>query len=244
MNKDREKMILEILLKEKQVSVKDLAARLYASEPSIRRDLTSLQAQNFIRRVHGGAVLEKNALSKTKLPYIMREQEHFSEKNTIASHAADMVKDGDTIFLDASSTASCIVPYLKDKHQITVITSGIQTLNLLSEHRINAICTGGRSINSRLSLVGDDAMRTINTYRADLCFISCRGISDDGELSDIAIEENLVRREMIKRSKKAYLLCTKNKFHASYFHRLCHASDLSGIIVSEELPRSLQQYRA
>lgn len=243
MNKDREKLILEILLQEKEVNVKDLAARLYASEPSIRRDLNSLQKQNLIRRVHGGAVLEETGVSKTKIPYLIRELEHSSEKNIIAKYAADLVKDGDTIFLDASSSACRIIPYLTERKQITVITSGIQALNLLSEYEINAICTGGISINSCLSLVGNDAHRTIHTYHADICFISCRGISAEGELSDISIEENLVRREMIKRSKKSYLLCVKEKFNTTYFHKLCDASELSGIIASEELPEALQKYK-
>lgn len=243
MNKDREKLILEILLKEKQVNVKDLAGRLYSSEPSIRRDLASLQRQNLIRRVHGGAVLEENNTSSMKIPYLIREMESSSEKNILARYAANLVKDGDTIFMDASSSVCRIIPYLTDKKQITVITSGISALNLLSEYGINTICTGGSSMNSCLSLVGDDAIRTINTYRAELCFISCRGISEDGELSDISMEDNLVRREMIKRSKKSYLLCAKDKFNTSYFHKLCDASDLNGIITSEELPKSLQKYK-
>lgn len=243
MNKDREKAILEILLKNKQVNVKDLAAQLFASEPSIRRDLSSLQKQNLIRRVHGGAILEENTASSTKIPYLLRDMEHSSEKNIIAKYAIDLVKDGDTIFLDASSTACRLIPYLTERKHITVITSGIQALNMLSEYGINAICTGGNSLNSCRSLVGDDALRTINTYRADLCFISCRGISEDGELSDISIEENLIRRCMIKRSKKSYLLCVKDKFNTSYFHKLCDASELDGIITSEKLPSSLQKYK-
>lgn len=243
MNKDREKLILEILLKEKEVNVKDLAGRLYSSEPSIRRDLASLQQQNLIRRVHGGAVLEENNRSALKIPYLVRDMESSSEKNIIAKYASNLVKDGDTIFMDASSSVCRIIPYLTEKKQITVITSGVSALNLLSEYGINAICTGGNSINSCLSLVGDDAIRTIQSYHAELCFISCRGISSDGELSDISVEDNLVRREMIKRSKKTYLLCVKDKFNTNYFHKLCDASDLNGIITSEELPESLQKYK-
>lgn len=243
MNKEREKLILEILLKEKKVNVKDLASRLYASEPSIRRDLANLQNQNLIRRVHGGAILEENGVSHSKIPFLIRELESSSEKTIIARFATDLVNDGDTIFLDASSSANRLVPFLAGKKQITIITSGIQTLKDLAEYGINAICTGGRSINSCLSLVGDDAMRTICSYRANICFISCRGISDDGELTDISIEENLIRREMIKRSKKSYLLCVSDKFNTSYFHKLCDVSDLNGIITSEELPESLRKYK-
>lgn len=243
MNKDRERLILEILLKEKSVDVKDLSRRLYASEPSIRRDLTSLQKQNLIRRTHGGAVLEETGATHSKIPFIIRDLEYSSEKTIIAQYAANLVKNGDTIFLDSSSSTSRLVPFLAQKTQITVITNGIQTLKLLAEYEINAICTGGNSINSCLMLVGDDAHRTIGNYYADICFISCRGISSDGELSDIAIEGNLIRREMMKRSKKTYFLCTKGKLNTRHFHRLCDISDIDGIITTGELPPSLQKYK-
>lgn len=243
MNKDREKLILEILLKEKKVNVKDLSERLYASEPSIRRDLANLQNQHLLRRVHGGAILEETALSHAKISFSIRDLEYSSEKTIMAKYAASLVKDEDIIFLDASSSTNRIIPFLAEKNQITVITSGIQALQTLTEYEIPAICTGGISIHSCLSLVGDDAIRTIQNYHADICFISCRGISNDGELSDIAVEENLVRREMIKRSKKSYLLCSQAKFNTSYFHKLCDASDLDGIITGGELPQSLQKYK-
>ena len=69
MSVEREKQILEILLKEKKVSVQQLAKVLYVSEPSVRRDLQSLEKQSLIKRVHGGAVLEETALSKNKIPF-------------------------------------------------------------------------------------------------------------------------------------------------------------------------------
>ena len=69
MNKNREKEILEILLKQKNVTVKQLADSLFISEPSIRRDLASLEKQHLIKRIHGGAVLEETMLSKNKIPF-------------------------------------------------------------------------------------------------------------------------------------------------------------------------------
>ena len=84
MNTDRERAILEILLKEKQIRVKDLAKQLYASEPSIRRDLASLEKQHLIKRVYGGAVLEENGISMIKIPFTIRELEQSREKVLIA----------------------------------------------------------------------------------------------------------------------------------------------------------------
>ena len=101
MNKDREKAILEIAIKEKRVTVKNLAQRLYASEPSIRRDLSSLETQRLLKRTHGGAVLDENALSEIKIPFLIRELEKSDEKVKIARKAAELVADNSVLFLDA-----------------------------------------------------------------------------------------------------------------------------------------------
>lgn len=80
MNKEREKSILEIAIKEKAVTVKNLAQRLYSSEPSIRRDLCSLEKQGLLKRTHGGAVLNENALNEIKIPFLIRELEKAMKK--------------------------------------------------------------------------------------------------------------------------------------------------------------------
>lgn len=230
MSIDREKQILEILLKEKKASVQDLAKALYISEPSLRRDLQSLEKQNLIKRFHGGAILEETALSKNKIPFLIREYEQSSAKALIAKKAISLINDNDVIFLDASTSCYYLIPLLASKRNLTVITNGVKALSKLAEYGINTISTGGSLINSCLSLVGAEAYKTIENYNADIAFFSCRGVSDDGFLTDIAPEENNVRKKMIKHAKRAYLLCATEKLHKSYFHNLCHKDDISGII--------------
>ena len=82
MSTEREKQILEILLKEKRVGVPQLAKALFVSEPSVRRDLQSLEKKNLIKRVHGGAILEESALSKNKIPFLIREYEQSGAKGS------------------------------------------------------------------------------------------------------------------------------------------------------------------
>ena len=78
--------------------------------------------------------------------------------------------------------------------------------------------------------MGEDAFKTIESYNADIAFFSCRGLSDEGYLTDIAPEENHIRKRMIKNSNKAYLLCASDKIGKKYFHNLCHKDELTGII--------------
>jgi len=230
MNIDREKQILEILLKEKRATVQQLAASLYISEPSVRRDLASLEKQNLIKRVHGGAVIEETALSKNKIPFLIREYEQSSAKVQIAQKAISLVNDNDVVFLDASTSCYYLIPFLATKRNLTVITNGVKALSKLAEYDITTFSTGGALVNSCLVLVGEEACSTVESFHADVAFFSCRGVSDDGYLTDIAREENIVRKRLIQNAKRSYLLCATEKFGKTYYHNLCHKDAITGII--------------
>lgn len=235
MSKEREKQILEILLTKKKVTVKELSELLYVSEPSVRRDLTSLEQQNLIKRVHGGAIIDQSALSKNKIPFLIREYEQSSAKVIISQKAIELVKDNDVVFLDASTSCYYLIPFLASKNGLLVITNGVKALTKLAEYDIRAISTGGTLLNGDLSLVGDEAYGNIERINADIAFFSCRGVSDDGYLTDINPDENNVRIKMIKNSRKAYMLCAKEKIGKRYFHNLCHKDDIDGIITEEQV---------
>lgn len=242
MNAERKNQILKILLKDKEITVKELARRLYTSEPSIRRDLTELENEKLIRRIHGGAILEEHSESLIKIPFMIRELEDYDAKNIIAQKAAELVKDGDVIMMDASSSAYAMIPYLTKKSNITVITSGVKALMRLAECGIDTYSTGGHLLSSCYSLTNDDAHQIISRYNADIAFFSCRGISPNGMITDFSIEENLVRQKMIEYSKKSVLLCSTKKMNQAYMHNLCSIRDISQVISEEDsLPHNLQK---
>ena len=237
MNQERKKKILEILLKEKSVSVRDLSQRLYTSEPSIRRDLCELEKQKLLRRIYGGAVLEEHSDSFLKIPFLLREMEDHDAKDIIAKKALEWVNDGDVIMLDASSSAYALIPLLRQRTNVTVITSGVKALMRLAEYGINAYSTGGHLLPSCLSLTDSDSQDMIARYNADTVFFSCRGISPDGMITDLSIEENLVRRAMIRHSKRAVLLCAGEKLGKTYMNNLCHVSEIDAVLSEVELPK-------
>lgn len=232
MSKERDKIILELLLRNKKVTVKELAAVLYVSEPSVRRDLAGLERQNLIKRIHGGAMIEDSAVAKNKIPFKVRELEESSAKVVMAQEAAKLVEDGNIVFLDASTSTYNLIPFLEGKKNITVITNGVRALERLAEYGINTISTGGTLDRDCMSLVGEEAYKTIETINADICFFSCRGIDADGNITDIFSAENYIRERMIKHSKRAYLICAKEKFGKKYFHNLCHKNEIDGVISS------------
>lgn len=242
MNTNRENQILEILIKERAVSVKDLAKRLYSSEASVRRDLNNLERLKILRRTHGGAVMLDISGTDVKIPFIFRELEQHDAKVIIAKKASEFIKDGDVIMLDSSSSTYELIPFLKNFSGLTVITNNLKTLSALCECGIKAYSTGGQVIHSCMSLVGSDALDIISRYNADIFFFSCRGLSLDGRLSDISIEENVVRRKMMSRSKMKVFLCNDKKIGTTCFHNLCHLSDVDRIISNSPIPEELLKY--
>ena len=241
MSKEREKEILKILLAKKKISVAELSELLFASESSVRRDLTRLENQQLIKRVHGGAIIEENSISMLKIPFVIRELEYSEAKVEMAKKAMSYINDYDVIFLDASSSAFNLVPFLTVKNHLTVITSGTKALVKLGEYGIKAISTGGELLPSCHSLVGEAAYKTIETFNANAVFFSCRGLSDDGYITDISDSENCVRKHMIEHSRNSYLLCNGNKIGKKYFHNLCTVKDITKIISEAPLPERFQQ---
>ena len=230
MSNERDKIILELLLKKKKITVKELSETLYVSEPSVRRDLARLESQNLIKRSHGGAMIEENAVSRNKIPFKVRELEESGAKIVMAKAAAELIEDGNVVFLDSSTSAYNVIPFLADKNGLTVITNGVRALERLAEYGISTISTGGNLDVSCMSLVGDEAHKTIESFYADICFFSCRGLDREGNMTDIFSAENYVRLRMIKHSKRAYLLCAGEKFGKRYFHNLMNLKAVDGLI--------------
>ena len=237
---EREEKILCLLAADEVISVEEIAKRLYISKPTVRRDLDKLSKKGLIARTHGGAMLIKKAADAT-IPFALREQEQNSAKAIMASKAVQFIKDGDTVMLDGSTSAFAIVPLLAEFKNLIVITSSAKSSFMLGQMGIKNICTGGHMVNKSLSYVGEDAVRTVNNYNADVVFFSCRGVSTDGFLTDNSIEENQLRKAMIKKARKAVFLCDQSKFDKTYLNNLCHVSEIDEIISDGKLPETLAQ---
>lgn len=225
---ERQEKILELLREQPDLKVAELAKRLYVSEPTVRRDFTELDARGLIRKVYGGAVLPDHA--DRTVPFVLRENEKSQAKTVMGRRAAALIPDGAVLLLDGSTSAFHLVPYLTDKKDLVVITSGAKTALALAEAGICTYCTGGRMLIHSYSYVGAQAERFLADINADLAFFSCRGLSDDGGVSDSSEEETHLRRVMMSRSRASYLLCDSGKFGKSYLFHLCNADRLSGVI--------------
>lgn len=217
------------LLSQKPYSIKELSQKLFISEPTVRRDVILLQEKDLVNRKRGVISLKTNSPDQ-RIPLFIRHFEQNQSKQIIAQKASLHIKDGYVIMLDASTTAFHILPHLTQFKNILVVTNGAKTALESASLGIKTICTGGEMTLESFSYVGCDAEKTLTGYNADVAFFSCRGISDDGIVSDNSILENSMRKIMIKNSKKSYLLCDTSKFGKIYLNTLCHSDEIEKII--------------
>lgn len=238
MQEERKKTIIDILAKNYSVTVNELVKILYVSHATVRRDLTELSQERLIKKVYGGAVALKG--SAIEEPLSVRQKENLVKKNYLGRIAANLIKDGSTLFLDSSSTCLAMTDYLSNISNLTIVTNGIQVLDKLSNfnHTV-AFCCGGRIRENTKSLVGSSAIEYISRFNADYAFISCRGLSEQGILTDSSEEEVAVKLAFIKNAAKAVLLIDSEKFDKKFFVKIIDLSELDILISDSKPPKNI-----
>ena len=220
------------LLAQKPHSVKELSRKLFVSEPTVRRDVALLQEREMLTCKRGIVTLKTNSPDR-RIPLFIRHLEQNEAKEQIARAAARHIRDGFVIMLDASTTAFHLLPYLTEFQNILVITNGAKTALEAAAMGIRTICTGGELARESFCYVGTDAEDVLRRYNADVAFFSCRGVTEEGLITDNSILENAMRRIMIRNARESYLLCDKSKHGKTYLNTLCAVKDLTGIISDE-----------
>lgn len=237
---ERQNQILEILKKRKAVSVEELCQMLYSSGATIRRDLTILETGGQIQRTHGGAVYLEGSAADS--PLMLRETENRQAKNTIAQKAGALLRDGQTLFIDSSSTAGTLAGLLGGLRNMRVITNSLKTVNLLAQlGNVEVYCTGGRLRESARSMVGPAALRFLAGFRADYAFLSCRGVSLQAGVTESSEDEAAVKLACMQNAERTVLLCDKSKLEKQYFCKVCDLSQLWQIITDGPLPEAYQR---
>jgi DeoR family fructose operon transcriptional repressor len=212
----RQSKILELLVKNGEVEVSDLADKFTASRETIRRDLREMEASGLLKRTHGGAVpVEKKYSDGYEYPLQARGLQHYEEKQRICRETAKLVEDGDTIFMDNSSTTMNLLKYLPEDFKITIITNSIQVLleaGRLENNNIVVISVGGMFNPKNFSLTGLLSNNYARSFFPDKSIVSCRGIDEKSGITDSSFLEIEVKRKMIDQSKQLIVMADYSKF--------------------------------
>ncbi len=208
---ERRAQIEQIIIKNKSVLVPELAKQFDVTTETIRSDLEKLEKQGVLVRTYGGATLVESVEPDMEIQ--RRDTVNFEGKQAIGKRAAEMIKDGETVFLDASTSSLHLARNIKDKRGITVITNAEKIVSELSEcPEIKVICTGGILNKKNMSYTGRISEEVIRgNYYANKMFFSCRGVTLSRGLMESSEAETEIKKAMMDCSESAIFLCDKKK---------------------------------
>lgn len=222
LTEDRYQKILKLLDKHQTVSLNQLKNNLKASESTIRRDLSHLEKENKLSRIHGGA--KKKLVFDSEYSMSEKTTRNSHEKDLIARYAVSLIEQGDLLYLDAGTTTLAMLPYLKGK-DIKIVTNGVLNANILADLDIETILLGGRIKASTKAVIGSQALKQLEHYRFSKVFLGINGIDREYGLTTPDSEEALLKRTAMNATNDTYFLADSSKFNKVTF---CHVADLEG----------------
>jgi DeoR/GlpR family transcriptional regulator of sugar metabolism len=228
----RRDQILAHLGSHDRSSVVELSQVLGVSEVTVRKDLDVLESQGLLTRVHGGAVA--SGRGRLELYFATREQQHLDEKRRIAQAAAALVRSGQRIFLDASTTALQVARLIKDREGLIVVTNGLYTaLELNFCDGITTIVVGGTMRRRSSSLVGSLNVNALQRLRVDIGFFGARSVSANDGMMEADLDEAQLKQHMVNAASIVVGIVDSSKFGGVAFSAFALPEEIDRIITDD-----------
>ena len=232
---DRRSRLLTLLRERPGIRVAEIAQVLLVSEGTVRNDLNALAREGRLERVRGGGIPSDDQPIYS-LAFNTRLHVHEVEKQRIARWAAELVEDGDTILLDASTTVYRMVPFLNTHHRLTIVTNGIEVGYKLAQNPANSVLMLGGMINPDgilvSSLVNDQFLKDLHIKTA---FVSCSGFTIEAGLTERDILEAQIKAKMIAAADCVVALIDSSKFGKLALVPFAHTAQINRVFTDSDL---------
>lgn len=232
MRSKRIEEIKDYIYKNKTISLNQICNEFNISKSTLRRDLDSILVEGDIKKIYGGVtVLPKKGL----IPFEDRNVAHHAEKMRIASAAAQLVENGDIIFIDSGTTTMHILETIKDKKDITILTNNVQIiLQAMPYDNIKLITLSGALDRKTLSFAGNYAAHVLQNYNISKAFMATTGFSVANGVTNSSPVEFALKRAAVERSQVVYLLADSSKCGEVSLMTYCGLEQIDVLITDSE----------
>ena len=228
----RRNEIMEMLKIDDRVKVSMLVDVFGISDVTIRNDLSEMEQQGLLRRVHGGAVSTKKSYYDMSLNDRMNINKE--EKIRIAKACAALIKDGDTLMIDSGTTTRYLAKELAERSNLTVVTNALLIAQEFAyNNSVNVILLGGQLDLQYQFAFGNETISQTQKYRADKMVIATDGISVSHGLTTYHHQEADVSRHMIERANQILAVADHSKIGKEGFAYISPLSCVSVLITDE-----------
>lgn len=242
-SRERLQTIESILSLVGRVNVVDLAEQFDVAQETIRRDLSRMESDGLLRKIHGGALAEQGKFEKS---FAARIAMNAPEKHILAELATQLISPGSTIFLDFGTTAHAFAEHIKSKSDLTVITNSHMTATTLANNsNCEVFMLGGRYDDQEKANFGTATVENIQNFYVDTAVLSIGGIDVETGFTVESIDEAMVARAMISRSSKRIILADPSKYECKKVVRVAEFRQVDYLVSSarpgKEIVASLEQ---
>ncbi len=232
---ERHKSIIKMVENNGTLSVSDLSRKLSVSEITIRRDLDRLSRDGLLKRTRGGAASIEDNLSD--LGFFERRTNNPEKKMAVARAASDFISEGDSLFMDASTTCLALADALAEDCSLSVLTNGLHTALKLSEKPgVTCVMLGGTVRVQNYSTVGPATISDAARYSVDKVFLSARAVDRSLQTYEASELDASIKQTMVERGKEVILLVDSSKLNKVSLIPALNPSRLNVFITDQEAP--------
>lgn len=224
----RRQAILDTLATTGRVDVAAMADELSVTSETVRKDLTALERQGHLRRVHGGAIPPQDLSFE---PDVTTRIAYAEEKRRIAKAALAHLPRTGTILIDAGSTTARLAELIPPDRHLTVFTNTLPiALTLTAKPNLTVYTLGGRVRNLTLAEVDSWTARSLSEINVDVAFLGTNGISLDRGLTTPDAAEAAVKHLMLRCARRPILLSDHSKIGQVSTHKYGELTDIDLLI--------------
>lgn len=208
---ERFERILSIIEKEGSATVQQLMNEVGTSESTIRRDLNAMDSDGLLRKVHGGAVSNRQLVRTKEEDVTDRKTRNAGEKRCIGRYAAGLIAEDDFVYLDAGTTTEMMLDYVQETRAVFV-TNAVGHAMKLVKKGFRVYLLGGEFKSTTEAVVGGEAVENLGKYNFTKGFWGTNGITVANGFTTPELREALVKRKSMKNCKECYVLADPSKF--------------------------------
>ncbi len=237
---ERRRMTLRLLREQSGIKVAQIAQILGVSKPTVRSDLDALHEEGIVQRVHGGAVLVEE-LEKDNLVQSFAITSASKSALQIAQQASDLVENGDTILLDASSLTLYMTIYLRRRRNLTIVTNGLEIARQLADIANNTVILVGGIVSPK----GDAVVRSIDSsgvltgQTVRKAFVSGAGFALDVGLTERRVEDADLKRDMLSIAQQVIVLMDAAQLGQAGLFTVVKPEQIDHLLVGQDAEASV-----
>ncbi len=208
----RYKIILDLVEKNKSVTVTEIREVLHASESTVRRDITALHNASKLIKVFGGAVSLEHSFTANEPTVAQKAEMNRDEKIKIGKYAASLIDADEFVYIDAGTSTASMLDFI-DINRVSFVTNAVAHAQKLAGMGAKVYLLGGELKSSTEAIVGNSVVRALGGFHFTKGFFGTNGISQKDGFTTPDAEEAIIKETAMAQCQKAYVLADTSKFH-------------------------------